>query len=113
MSGQEVCGNGVIEGGEQCDDNNTVTGDGCSNVTCLVEDHFECRHNVTSPSVCAAILLDLNVDDNTTLNYTLEFFETNAAVFLVNISMSEIFAPSGVRYAVVLLIMVLLHTMGQ
>jgi cysteine-rich repeat protein len=27
-----VCGNGALEGGEECDDNNLVNGDGCSNV---------------------------------------------------------------------------------
>jgi cysteine-rich repeat protein len=31
-----VCGNGVIEGGEQCDDGNTANADGCSDV-CQVE----------------------------------------------------------------------------
>jgi cysteine-rich repeat protein len=31
-----VCGNGVKEGAEACDDNNTVSGDGCSS-TCTVE----------------------------------------------------------------------------
>src|SRR5262249_4989754 len=31
-----VCGNGIVEPGEQCDDNNTVNGDGCSS-TCQFE----------------------------------------------------------------------------
>ena len=31
-----VCGNGVVEGTEQCDDGNTVNGDGCSS-TCIDE----------------------------------------------------------------------------
>ena len=31
-----ACGNGVLESGEQCDDNNVLNGDGCSSV-CLVE----------------------------------------------------------------------------
>ncbi len=31
-----VCGNGVVESGEQCDDDNTVNGDGCS-ASCQVE----------------------------------------------------------------------------
>jgi len=31
-----VCGNGVLESGEQCDDGNTVSGDGCSS-TCQTE----------------------------------------------------------------------------
>jgi len=32
----EVCGNGVVEGAEQCDDGNVVSGDGCSS-TCITE----------------------------------------------------------------------------
>jgi cysteine-rich repeat protein len=31
-----VCGNGIVEGAEQCDDGNTISGDGCS-ATCLWE----------------------------------------------------------------------------
>jgi len=31
-----VCGNGVLDSGEQCDDGNTVNNDGCS-ATCVVE----------------------------------------------------------------------------
>jgi prepilin-type N-terminal cleavage/methylation domain-containing protein len=31
-----VCGNGIVEGDEQCDDGNTVSGDGCS-ADCIVE----------------------------------------------------------------------------
>lgn len=32
---QQVCGNGIVEGLEQCDDGGTVGGDGCS-ATCQV-----------------------------------------------------------------------------
>lgn len=35
-SGGEVCGNGIIEGAEECDDGNTTSGDGCS-ATCALE----------------------------------------------------------------------------
>jgi cysteine-rich repeat protein len=31
-----VCGNGIINLSEQCDDGNTVSGDGCS-ATCTIE----------------------------------------------------------------------------
>ena len=31
-----VCGDGVTEGNETCDDSNTVSGDGCS-ANCLIE----------------------------------------------------------------------------
>ena len=33
---QPICGNGVVEGTEQCDDGNTISGDGC-NSTCQFE----------------------------------------------------------------------------
>jgi len=42
------CGNGVINGGEQCDDGNDFIGDGCSN-TCQIEDGWQCAEP-TDPS---------------------------------------------------------------
>lgn len=40
-TGGGVCGDGNVEGGEQCDDENTVSADGCSAI-CLVEDGWVC-----------------------------------------------------------------------
>jgi len=37
----KVCGNGIIEAGEGCDDGNTVSGDGCSS-TCVPEAGWNC-----------------------------------------------------------------------
>jgi fibro-slime domain-containing protein len=42
-----VCGNGNVEAGEECDDGNTVSGDGCSS-TCKKEAGFTCS-NVPLP----------------------------------------------------------------
>ncbi len=36
LSTTAVCGNGILESGEECDDGNTVSGDGCSS-TCTLE----------------------------------------------------------------------------
>ena len=36
-----TCGNGVIEFGENCEDGNTTSGDGCSS-TCVIESHYTC-----------------------------------------------------------------------
>jgi cysteine-rich repeat protein len=44
-----VCGNGVVEVGEGCDDANTIAGDGCGS-TCLVEPGYTCAG--TAPSTC-------------------------------------------------------------
>jgi len=41
-----VCGNGAVEPGEQCDDGNTTSGDGCS-ATCQVEQ--SCGNGVCGP----------------------------------------------------------------
>jgi cysteine-rich repeat protein len=43
-----VCGNGILETGEQCDDGNTANGDGCSS-TCTIETNPD-----TSAAACAA-----------------------------------------------------------
>jgi cysteine-rich repeat protein len=38
---QAYCGDGVVETGEECDDLNTTSGDGCD-ASCLIEDGWEC-----------------------------------------------------------------------
>lgn len=45
-----VCGDGLIEGAEQCDDANLVNADGCSDM-CMTEPGFSC---VGEPSFCEA-----------------------------------------------------------
>jgi cysteine-rich repeat protein len=40
-AGGSVCGNGVMEAGEECDDNNTTPADGCS-ATCITEHPDDC-----------------------------------------------------------------------
>ncbi|GAI18334.1 unnamed protein product, partial [marine sediment metagenome] len=44
-----VCGNGILEGDEVCDDGNITNGDGCSD-SCLIESGWICDEN--EPSVC-------------------------------------------------------------
>ncbi len=47
------CGNGVVETGEECDDDARVDGDGCS-VECAIEEGYTCNiENV--PSVCTPV----------------------------------------------------------
>jgi len=54
-----VCGDSLLNDGEQCDDGNTAAGDGCS-ATCQVEDGFDCTLPIPgdppTPSVCTEIL---------------------------------------------------------
>jgi cysteine-rich repeat protein len=46
---QPVCGNGVTEAGEQCDDGNTDNTDTCGN-NCAVDDHiYSCHDGVLDP----------------------------------------------------------------
>jgi len=45
-----ACGNGTLEGGEGCDDENQLDGDGCS-ANCDVEFPYQCMQ--TSPSLCS------------------------------------------------------------
>ena len=45
-----VCGNGLVEEGETCDDADTDSGDGCS-ATCAIEPGYSCHD---APSICSA-----------------------------------------------------------
>ncbi|HJL15422.1 MAG TPA: DUF4215 domain-containing protein [Sandaracinaceae bacterium LLY-WYZ-13_1] len=45
-----VCGDGAVEGTEECDDGDTSSGDGCSDI-CLVESGFSCSGE---PSTCVS-----------------------------------------------------------
>jgi len=51
ISNQSVCGNGVIQSGEVCDDGDAMSGDGCS-ATCAVESGYVCSG---APSICSEI----------------------------------------------------------
>ena len=43
---QSTCGDGIVDGGEQCDDGNTQDGDGCSS-SCALEQN--CGDGVVNP----------------------------------------------------------------
>jgi len=47
-----ICGNGIVEGGEMCDDGNRISGDGCSNM-CIEEEGWWCT--MENPSVCSRL----------------------------------------------------------
>ncbi len=49
-----MCGSGVLEAGEDCDDGNTADGDGCSAV-CTIEQGYACTGD---PSACTPICGD-------------------------------------------------------
>jgi cysteine-rich repeat protein len=56
-----VCGNGIVEPGEECDDGNTVNWDGCSS-TCVCE---------PPPPVCGNGIVESGeqCDDGNTVNW--------------------------------------------
>jgi len=58
-SPRPICGDGLMVGAEECDDNNTVSGDGCS-ASCTIEAHFSCLDiDLAHPiSVCAPVCGD-------------------------------------------------------
>ncbi|MFA6523465.1 MAG: DUF4215 domain-containing protein, partial [Candidatus Peribacteraceae bacterium] len=53
-SSPTICGNGKVEGNEQCDDGNYSANDGCSSI-CIVESGWSCKGY---PSVCATVCGD-------------------------------------------------------
>ncbi len=59
------CGDGLILGGEACDDGNAVSGDGCSS-TCQVEDGFTCTQpSLGDTMVVPMVVRDFNDNGNT------------------------------------------------
>ncbi|EYF03465.1 DUF4215 domain-containing protein [Chondromyces apiculatus] len=66
-----VCGNGVIEAPETCDDGNEIENDGCTQ--CVMDDRFTCENQ---PSECVPITpiiagltgLDIGIPDNESYN---------------------------------------------
>ena len=52
----EICGDAVLTISEECDDQNFISGDGCSN-TCLIEDGYLCDSSIL-PSDCVPICGD-------------------------------------------------------
>ena len=46
-----ACGNGLVQGIEQCDDSNNILGDGCSDI-CSIEENYSCNGE---PSFCHTI----------------------------------------------------------
>lgn len=67
-----ACGNGAIDQGEACDDDNTASGDGCSAI-CVVELGYHCSGE---PSQCTAISLrpgDANCDGRRSAADVLEY----------------------------------------
>jgi len=53
------CGDGVVDGGEACDDGNTASCDGCS-AHCTVEVGLTCGDGVTAPAGCGETCDDGN-----------------------------------------------------
>jgi len=90
-----VCGNGIIEIGEECDDGNLDNGDGCDS-SCNVEDGWSC---IREPSLCIvdnpelenscgidmALIIDSSGSiDNNELNVMKDAFKEFVDAFLPN-----------------------------
>ena len=52
-----LCGNGALNSGELCDDNNESSGDGCSS-SCSIESGYECNRldlTAANPDLCTVL----------------------------------------------------------
>lgn len=72
LPGGGHCGNGALDGREQCDDGNTASGDGCSQ-SCQIEANYECStpgQKCTNLAVCGNNILtsDEICDDGNTVS---------------------------------------------
>jgi len=86
-----VCGNGVIETGETCDDGNTVSGDGCSS-TCQTE-------SVTPPGgggeegaliTVSPIIFNINLAVNTNVDRAITIKNVGSETTTISISQQEL-----------------------
>lgn len=59
------CGNGKVEGSEQCDDGNREANDGCTE-SCIVEDAFQCSPNAQGRHICQPIIPTLGGQSSST-----------------------------------------------
>ena len=71
-----ICGNGIVEKGEECDDGNESEGDGCSE--CHIEAGYHCSHNITTSTTsttsictCAPHVIEAEYTENWTLLHIL------------------------------------------
>ena len=69
--GGGLCGDGILERAEQCDDGNTTSGDGCSKI-CQIENNYECPvvgQPCTNIAVCGngKLTSDETCDDGNTV----------------------------------------------
>ena len=78
-----VCGNGILETGEECDDGNLINGDGCSS-TCTIEEAPSGNGGVTPTMNIIVnpteISLTLAVNTNKS-NFVFTLNETRTALF--------------------------------
>ncbi|CAD8097695.1 unnamed protein product [Paramecium sonneborni] len=63
-----MCGNGIRQDDEQCDDGNNLNQDGCSNL-CIIENQWNCTENVNFFSQCFRITTPSVTYLNQTFNY--------------------------------------------
>src|SRR5205085_10094822 len=57
-----VCGDGIVDAGEECDDGNTASGDGCD-ATCHAEPGFLCHDVEVAPTGDVTSIVTRNVCD--------------------------------------------------
>ena len=81
--GCSLCGNGIRELPEECDDGNIDNLDGCNSV-CQVEELFDCTTPIGDLSTCVHYAVDLDRKDNTTLNHVIWYTRQKEFVFLVD-----------------------------
>jgi len=87
-----VCGNGIIEAGEECDDGNTVSGDGCSS-TCQIE--VEEPSPGPGPGVGALITVEptafnINLAVNTNVDRTITIKNLGSEATTIGVSQQDL-----------------------
>lgn len=90
FSSKTACGNYVIDSGEQCDDGNPFSGDGCSS-TCQLEDQslWLCTNSTgnTGPTTCCRALYN---PDTTEKVCSCSGYQTNSTLYSITASCNKL-----------------------
>ena len=76
-----MCGNGVRDPGESCDDGNNDDLDGCG-AQCILEEFFDCDNNIGETTKCRHYAVNVNSKETSMLDHFIWYSRASDYVFI-------------------------------